>query len=57
MQILHIIIAIIMLIMAAYYTWLSIAGIFIQEAKLELHIASSVAAASLALAALYVLHW
>ena len=57
MQILHIVIAVIMLILAAYYAGMSITGMFVPEAELKLQMATSATAAGLALAALYVLHW
>lgn len=57
MQILHTVIAVVMLIMAAYFLLVFMVGTINTRATLRDVIYQSYAAAGLALAALYVLHW
>ena len=57
MQTLHTVIAVTMLVAVAYFFACFIAGIFERRATMHDVIKNSYAAAGLALAALYVLHW
>lgn len=57
MQILHTVIAVIMLIMAAYFTFNFTMCCFMKRATIQDVVKSAITAAGLALAALYVLHW